>query len=107
MPIYQYLCNECGHQADYLVSKVGEVPVGCKACSSADLLKVIHGQIFGIGSSSKSSSERIVQQDTTSSSGTIEVVVELPALIVRTLENRVVGFSVITSEPEKDYGDMN
>ena len=53
MPVYQYLCNECGSQADYLVPKVGQAPDGCKQCNSPELLRVMSGQVFGIGKSSK------------------------------------------------------
>lgn len=83
MPLYQYLCMDCGHQSDYLL-RFGEVPSGCKSCNGADLQKVIHGQIFGIGGSSKSSSENVPRN--ARAGRTSEVVLEgkLEAVIVRT-----------------------
>lgn len=89
MPIYQYLCNECGHQADYLVRNVGEMPVGCMECSSTDLLRVLHGQIFGIGSSKNK--ERIQQQ--------------LPPSIGEPVA--VVFLDIIVQRSAKDYKNMN
>lgn len=107
MPIYQYLCNGCGYQAEYLVSKVGEIPAGCKECSNADLLRVLQGQIFGIGRSHKSSSERNTQENVNASSLPIEVMIELPAVVIQTVGDKVVGLGVITSKPEKNYKDLN
>ena len=89
MPIYQYLCNECGHQADYLVRTVGEVPVGCMECSSTDLLKVLHGQIFGIG---RSKANERSQQPIPSSIGEPVAVIFLDIIVQRSA---------------KEYKDMN
>ena len=41
MPIYEYRCAECGHQADHL-QKVSEKPLAkCPACGKRGLRKVL------------------------------------------------------------------
>ena len=46
MPIYRFACNECGFEGDYLVSRVGDTPEGCKECTDVNLTRTFNGQTF-------------------------------------------------------------
>jgi len=43
MPIYQYHCNDCNRQEDYLVG-MSDSPNGCSDCGSKDITRVLAGQ---------------------------------------------------------------
>lgn len=40
MPLYEYLCMECGQQSELLVSSASPSPA-CKACGSRNLKKLL------------------------------------------------------------------
>ena len=55
MPIFTYLCKDCGEKFDLLVGVVAEKQdLKCKKCSSKNIEKTF--ATFGVGSSSSNSS---------------------------------------------------
>jgi putative FmdB family regulatory protein len=50
MPIYEFLCKECGKRFETLVSIGKEKEVSCRYCKSKDITKLISS--FGIGGGS-------------------------------------------------------
>ncbi len=51
MPIYEYVCNECGHQLDAL-QKMSDTPLlECPACEKEGLKKKISAPGFRLGGS--------------------------------------------------------
>jgi len=50
MPIYEFLCKQCGTRMEALVAIGREKSVSCKSCGNKDLEKLISS--FGIGGSS-------------------------------------------------------
>ncbi|MBN1472104.1 MAG: zinc ribbon domain-containing protein [Syntrophaceae bacterium] len=55
MPIYSYVCNDCGEKFDLLIGVTSEKPeLKCKKCGSKHVEKVFG--VFGIKNSSGTSS---------------------------------------------------
>ena len=43
MPIFEYTCNACGHQFEFLKLPPATTEPSCPACQSADLTRVLSG----------------------------------------------------------------
>jgi|DewCreStandDraft_4_1066084.scaffolds.fasta_scaffold32119_3 putative FmdB family regulatory protein len=39
MPIYEYICRNCGHEFEALLKKMSDAPGPCPKCGSAKLTK--------------------------------------------------------------------
>ena len=50
MPIYSYVCKDCGHKFDLLVGVISEKPkLKCEKCSSKNIERLLGS--FNVGSS--------------------------------------------------------
>ncbi|MDP8290142.1 MAG: zinc ribbon domain-containing protein [Candidatus Susulua stagnicola] len=55
MPVYTYICKDCGNRFDLLIGMTSTKPeLKCRKCNSQNIEKVLSG--FGIGGSGDSSS---------------------------------------------------
>jgi predicted nucleic acid-binding Zn ribbon protein len=55
MPLFIYMCGDCGQSAEYLLPKSNAVPEnGCSNCNSYDLVRDLTGQTFAARGSKKS-----------------------------------------------------
>jgi len=50
MPLYEFVCRQCGCRFEALVRLDGERAVRCKSCQSSDIRKLLSS--FGIGGGS-------------------------------------------------------
>lgn len=41
MPIYEYRCDECGHQFDYVAKRLTDAPDVCPECGTKTLKKLL------------------------------------------------------------------
>ncbi len=57
MPIYEYRCEDCGHQFEYLL--IGKEEVTCPKCKSKNLSRLISACKFSFGAESGRSNTSI------------------------------------------------
>lgn len=63
MPIYSYICKDCGEKFDLLIGVTAEKEeLKCKKCGSKKIDRKISG--FSVGRSSNSGSDSICSADT-------------------------------------------
>ncbi|MFT7224235.1 MAG: putative FmdB family regulatory protein [Cellvibrionaceae bacterium] len=51
MPIYEYRCNDCGHQLDALQKMSDDVLIDCPECHKPTLVKIISAPAFRLSGS--------------------------------------------------------
>lgn len=54
MPIYEFICNQCGDEFETILSSTDTASVTCASCASSDVKKVLSTSSFKVGTSLKS-----------------------------------------------------
>ena len=62
MPIFEYVCNGCGHQFEFLKLPAATTVPSCPACQSADLTRQLSGFALSTAQLTKSRAQTARKQ---------------------------------------------